>query len=197
MRMAMGTHKQREKHEDIWIAHTELPLAPGHAFYQRLNGLLEADRSTSLSRAVAASWWNAPLPTAYETGGTRRMHLRGHRSILKRQLIQVGAFNLSLIPPKLMGPPRRGSGETAAAYCFCWHISYSHAGKAGIGCAGAESRCPARNTWQAHEAECAAGRAEMQLLKPGAAKHVKGQSCSAHPAPDATESLAAGGRWYR
>jgi len=128
---AMGTHKQREKHEDIWIAHTELPLAPGHAFYQRLNGLLEADRSTSLSRAVAASWWNAPLPTAYETGGTRRMHLRGHRSILKRQLIQVGAFNLSLIPPKLMGPPRRGSGETAAAYCFCWHISYSHAGKAG------------------------------------------------------------------
>ena len=25
----MGTRKQREKQEDIWIAHTELPSAPG------------------------------------------------------------------------------------------------------------------------------------------------------------------------
>lgn len=33
----------------------------------------------------------------YETGAMRRTHLRGHRNILKRQLIHVGAFNLSLI----------------------------------------------------------------------------------------------------
>jgi hypothetical protein len=39
--MAMGTRKQREKLEDIWIAHTELPSAPGHPFYQRFNELLE------------------------------------------------------------------------------------------------------------------------------------------------------------
>ena len=44
MRMAMGTRKQREKQEDIWIAHTELASAPGHPFYQRLNELLEAER---------------------------------------------------------------------------------------------------------------------------------------------------------
>src|SRR5271169_6230399 len=44
MRMAMGTRKQREKQEDIWIAHTELPSAPGHPFYQRLNELLEAEK---------------------------------------------------------------------------------------------------------------------------------------------------------
>jgi hypothetical protein len=31
----MGTRKQREKQEDIWIAQTELPSAPGHPFYQR------------------------------------------------------------------------------------------------------------------------------------------------------------------
>jgi hypothetical protein len=31
--MAMGTRKQREKQEDIWIAHTELASAPGHLFY--------------------------------------------------------------------------------------------------------------------------------------------------------------------
>ena len=39
----MGTRKQREKQEDIWIAHTELASAPGHPFYQRLNELLEAE----------------------------------------------------------------------------------------------------------------------------------------------------------
>jgi hypothetical protein len=31
--MAMGTRKQREKQEGIWIAHTELAAAPGHPFY--------------------------------------------------------------------------------------------------------------------------------------------------------------------
>jgi len=39
----------------------------------------------------------------YDTGGMRRTHLRGHTNILKRQLIHVGAFNLSLILRKLMG----------------------------------------------------------------------------------------------
>jgi transposase len=41
--MAMGTRKQREKQEDLWIAHTELAATPGHPFYQRLNELLEAE----------------------------------------------------------------------------------------------------------------------------------------------------------
>ena len=41
--MAMGKRKQREKQEDLWIAHTELASAPGHPFYQRLNELLEAE----------------------------------------------------------------------------------------------------------------------------------------------------------
>src|SRR6266576_3352878 len=42
--MAMGTRKQREKQDEIWIAHSELASAPGHPFYQRLNELLEAER---------------------------------------------------------------------------------------------------------------------------------------------------------
>jgi transposase len=33
----------------------------------------------------------------YETGGMRRVHTRGRENVLKRQLIHVGAFNLSLI----------------------------------------------------------------------------------------------------
>jgi transposase len=49
----------------------------------------------------------------YETGGMRRTHLRGHENILKRQLIHVGAFNLSLILRKLMGAgtPREWSNR--------------------------------------------------------------------------------------
>jgi len=39
----------------------------------------------------------------YETGCMRRCHLRRHENIPKRQLIHVGAFNLSLILPKLLG----------------------------------------------------------------------------------------------
>jgi transposase len=41
--MAMGTRKQREKQDEIWISHAELASAPGHPFYQRLNELLETE----------------------------------------------------------------------------------------------------------------------------------------------------------
>lgn len=39
----------------------------------------------------------------YDTGGMRRTHLRKHSNILKRQLIHVAGFNLSLIFRKLLG----------------------------------------------------------------------------------------------
>jgi transposase len=39
----------------------------------------------------------------YGTGGMRRTHLRGHKNILKRWLIHLGAFNLSLIFRSLLG----------------------------------------------------------------------------------------------
>src|SRR5229473_1411892 len=39
----------------------------------------------------------------YETGAMRRCHLRGRENILKRQLVHVGAFNLSLILRQLLG----------------------------------------------------------------------------------------------
>lgn len=48
----------------------------------------------------------------YETGGMRRVHLRGRENILKRLLIQGAAFNLSLILRKAIGvgKPRRLQG---------------------------------------------------------------------------------------
>jgi transposase len=42
--MAMGTRRQREKQEGLWIAQQELASAPGHPFYQKVNELLEAER---------------------------------------------------------------------------------------------------------------------------------------------------------
>jgi transposase len=57
--MAMGTRKQREKQEDIWIAHTELASAPGHPFYQRLNELLEGERFDEFVEGRCAKFYAA------------------------------------------------------------------------------------------------------------------------------------------
>src|SRR5215471_19120567 len=42
--MAMGTRKQRERQEPLWYR-GELPEAPSHPFYRRLNDLLEREGS--------------------------------------------------------------------------------------------------------------------------------------------------------
>jgi transposase len=45
----------------------------------------------------------------YETGGMRRVHLKGRDNILKRLLVHAGGFNLALVMRKLVGvgKPRR------------------------------------------------------------------------------------------
>ena len=44
-----------------------------------------------------------PFAHLYETGGMRRVHLRGHTNILKRLLIHAGGFNLGLLMRQLIG----------------------------------------------------------------------------------------------
>src|SRR5207253_4153623 len=39
--MAMGTRKDREEQEELWVPHTALPQGASHPFYQRLNQLRE------------------------------------------------------------------------------------------------------------------------------------------------------------
>lgn len=53
----------------------------------------------------------------YETGGMRRVHLRGRDNILKRLLIQAAGFNLALIMRKRFGAgkPRSLTGARLAA----------------------------------------------------------------------------------
>lgn len=58
----------------------------------------------------------------YDTGGMRRTYLRGHRNILKRLLIHVAAFNLSLILRQQLGvgTPRSLQGlQNRLFSCFC------------------------------------------------------------------------------
>ena len=63
----------------------------------------------------------------YETGGMRRVHLKGRNNILKRLLVHAGGFNLALIMRKLVGvgKPRRLQGlslqlVTMLARLFSW-----------------------------------------------------------------------------
>ncbi|HEV2247195.1 MAG TPA: transposase, partial [Terriglobia bacterium] len=46
--MAMGTRKKRERQEDLWVVGSEVVGTPAHAFYDRLNQILDqhhCDRS--------------------------------------------------------------------------------------------------------------------------------------------------------
>jgi transposase len=56
----------------------------------------------------------------YETGGMRRLHLRGRHNILKRLLVHGAAFNLSLILRKVLGvgKPRRLRGLCLQLFAF-------------------------------------------------------------------------------
>ena len=56
-----------------------------------------------------------------ETGGMRRLHLRGRLNILKRYLVHVAAFNLSLVMRTIfgVGTPRGLQGRAAAFAALC------------------------------------------------------------------------------
>ena len=57
-----------------------------------------------------------PCAHLYETGGLRRVHVRGHENVLKRLLVQASAFNLGLWMRRLfgVGTPRALQGRVVA-----------------------------------------------------------------------------------
>jgi transposase len=57
-----------------------------------------------------------PFAHLYETGGMRRVHLRGHANIRKRLLIHAGGFNLGRLMRQLIGvgTPRGLQGRLVA-----------------------------------------------------------------------------------
>lgn len=59
-----------------------------------------------------------PFAHLYETGGMRRVYLRGHQNILKRILLHAAALNLGLLMRTLfgVGTPRTLQGRVAALF---------------------------------------------------------------------------------
>ena len=65
-----------------------------------------------------------PFAHLYETGGMRRVHLRGHTNIRKRLLIHTGGFNLGLLMRQLIGvgTPRGLQGRRGAVVAAFWAL---------------------------------------------------------------------------
>src|SRR5450631_864454 len=84
-----------------------------YANRRRIRGLrskrLQKKRSELTERSMAH---------LYETGGMRRVHLKGRDNILKRLLVHAGGFNLALVMRKLVGigKPRRLQGAFACIF---------------------------------------------------------------------------------
>ncbi len=65
-----------------------------------------------------------PFAHLYETGGMRRLYLRGHANILKRVLIHAGGLNLGLLMRHLtgVGTPRSLQGRAVALVMVTWSL---------------------------------------------------------------------------
>ncbi len=55
--MGMGTRKDRQRQEQLWVTHTELVSGPGHPFYKRLNRLLDAEEFDEFCEAECARFY--------------------------------------------------------------------------------------------------------------------------------------------
>src|ERR1017187_5804658 len=55
--MGMGTRKQRERQEQLWVTHTELAMAPGHPFYKRLSQVLDGEKFDEFCKRECAQFY--------------------------------------------------------------------------------------------------------------------------------------------
>lgn len=53
----MGTRKDRERQEDLWLAYTDMAVGPGHPFYVRLNEVLEGEGFDALVEKLCARFY--------------------------------------------------------------------------------------------------------------------------------------------
>jgi transposase len=92
---------------------------------------VRGNRSKSLQR-LRSELTERSMAHMYESGGMRRVHLKGRDNILKRLLVHAGGFNLALMMRKLVGvgKPRRLQGASyqlvrllARAFRWLWLTS--------------------------------------------------------------------------
>ena len=55
--MAMGTRRDRQRQEELWVTHAELATAPGHPFYKRLNELLDQEKFDEFAEKECARFY--------------------------------------------------------------------------------------------------------------------------------------------
>src|SRR5580692_4943408 len=55
--MAMGTRKDRERQEDLWVAYTDMAVGPGHPFYVRLNEVLDGEGFDAFVEKLCARFY--------------------------------------------------------------------------------------------------------------------------------------------
>jgi transposase len=79
---------------------TKKPAARGAVYRNRRR--IRGPRGLRLLR-MRGERLERPFAHLYETGGMRRVHLRGHTNILKRLLIHTGGFNLGLLMRQMIG----------------------------------------------------------------------------------------------
>jgi len=59
--MAMGTRKDRERQEDLWVAYTDMAVGPGHPFYVRLNEVLDREGFDAFVEKLCARFYAEKL----------------------------------------------------------------------------------------------------------------------------------------
>src|SRR5450432_1308289 len=59
--MAMGTRKDRERQEDLWVAYTDMAVGPGHPFYVRLNEVLDSEEFDGFVEKLCARFYAEKL----------------------------------------------------------------------------------------------------------------------------------------
>jgi len=98
------TGKQRER-DAVYANRRRVKGERGQALGRRRGGV--AERSNA---------------HCYETGGLRRVHVRGRDNVLKRVLIQAGSCNLGLLMRSMLGvgTPKGLTSRLAAALARVW-----------------------------------------------------------------------------
>ena len=57
----MGTRKDRERQEDLWVAYTDMAVGPGHPFYVRLNEVLDGEGFDTFVEKLCARFYAEKL----------------------------------------------------------------------------------------------------------------------------------------
>src|SRR6266851_9689038 len=59
--MAMGTRQKREQQEDLWVVSSEIVGTPAHAFYDRLNQILDQHHFDRKVEHLCRRYYKGPL----------------------------------------------------------------------------------------------------------------------------------------